>query len=64
MPEYDFKESRDDISIMADGVRKLLAGLQPGKAAGPNGLPPRILSVAANELAVPLVHLFITASLA
>ena len=58
VPEYDFKESRDDILITADGVRQLLAGLQPGKAAGPDGLPPRILSVAANELAVPLTHLF------
>ena len=58
MPEYDFKEPRDDILITADGVRQLLAGLQPGKAAGPDGLPPRILSVAANELAVPLAHLF------
>ena len=58
MPEYDFKESRDDILITADGVRQLLAGLQPGKAAGPDGLPPRILSVAANELAVSLARLF------
>ena len=58
VPEYDFKESRDDVLITADGVRQLLAGLQPGKAAGPDGLPPRILSVAANELAVPLTHLF------
>ena len=57
VPEYDFKESRDDVWITADGVRQLLAGLQPGKAAGPDGLPPRILSVAANELAVPLAHL-------
>ena len=60
VPEYDFKESRDDVLITADGVtvRQLLAGLQPGKAAGPDGLPPRILTVAANELAVPLAHLF------
>ena len=58
MPEYDFKEPMDDILITADGVRQLLAGLQPRKAAGPDGLPPRILSVAAKELAVPLAHLF------
>ena len=38
MPEYDFKEPRDDILITADGVRQLLAGLQPGKTAGPDGL--------------------------
>ena len=50
MPEYDFKEPRDDILITADGVRQLLAGLQPGKTAGPDGLLPRILSVAAITL--------------
>ena len=44
----------DDIDISVKGVEKLLAGLNPSKATGPDGLPPRVLK----ELSVELAPIF------
>ena len=39
------------IIITTEGVARLLHGLNPNKATGPDGIPARILQLAANELA-------------
>ena len=44
------------------GVKKLLRGLKPHKASGPDNIPTRFLKEAANELA-PALCLILTASL-
>ena len=40
-----------DIIITTEGVAKLLHGLNPNMATGPDDIPARILQLAANELA-------------
>ena len=57
-PKYDFKATQDTVEVKVDEVEKLLANLTHGKSAGPDGIPPQILSVAAKELALPLTLLF------
>ena len=48
----------DDIRVSCDGVYKLLRSLNPGKAAGPDGIPCRLLVMVAEQLARPLTSLF------
>ena len=57
-PEYNFTEVLEDLEVTEEVVRKHLAKLHTGKAAGPDGLPPLILAKAAVQLAKPLAHLF------
>jgi hypothetical protein len=45
-------------TITSPGVEKLLAGLNPHKACGPDGLPPKILKELATPLAPILAHIF------
>ena len=47
-----------DIIITTEGVAKLLHGLNPNKATGPDDIPARILQLAANELAPALQIIF------
>ncbi|KAA0203252.1 hypothetical protein HAZT_HAZT001281 [Hyalella azteca] len=47
-----------DISVSTIGVRKLLSGLNPKKAAGPDKIPCRLLRDTAAELAHALTALF------
>ena len=48
----------DPINITQAGVQKLLEGLNPKKACGPDGITPRILKELAPELAPALTTLF------
>ena len=60
MPSFETSHHPDmpDIQIQEDGVRKLLHGLNPKKAAGPDGIPCRLLQAQSKELAPPLTMLF------
>ena len=51
----------DPFEFTEEGVRKLLSGLNPNKAAGPNKLQPWVLKELAGVLA-PMVTLFYNAS--
>ena len=48
----------DDIVVSKDGVIKLLKGLNPSKALGPDELHPRGLKELASELGPVFAHLF------
>ena len=48
----------EDVVVIKDGVTKLLKGLNPSKALGPDGLHPRVLKELATELGPIFVHLF------
>ena len=58
MPKYSYAETLDNIDITPQEVEKILRGLHHGKAAGPDGISPRVLSLAAKELSIPITHLF------
>ena len=47
-----------DIQISEDGVLKMLKGLNPNKACGPDKLPPTLLKNLAGVLAKPLTAIF------
>jgi hypothetical protein len=47
-----------NIDIQENGVYKLLKGLNPRKASGPDGIPSKLLQALAKELAPPLTMLF------
>ena len=47
-----------DITITENGVRKLLANLNVHKAAGPDGLTPKLLQLVADQIAPALTLLF------
>ena len=48
----------NDIAVSKDGVIKLLKGLNPSKALGPEELHPRVLKELATELCPVFAHLF------
>ena len=48
----------EDIVVTKEGVTKLLKGLNPSKALGPNELHPRVLKELATELGPVFAHLF------
>ena len=47
-----------DIIITTKGVARLLHGLNPNKATGPDDIPARIIQLTANELAPALQIIF------
>ena len=47
----------EDIVVSKEGVTKLLKGLNPSKALGPDELHPRVLKELASELG-PVLHIF------
>ena len=52
-----------EITVTARGIEKLLAKMNPSKAAGPDGIPPRVLRELASE-AAPLLARIYNSSLA
>ena len=50
--------SMDEIVVTKEGVTKLLKGLNPSKALGPDELHPRVLKELAKELGLVFAHLF------
>ena len=48
----------EDIGVTKEGVTKLLKGLKPSKALGPDELHPRVLKELASELGPIFAHLF------
>ena len=48
----------NDIAVSKDGVIKLLKGLNPSKALGPDELHPRVLKELATVLGPVFAHLF------
>ena len=47
-----------DLTIREEGIEKLLAGLNPSKASGPDEIPARLLKELAKELAPVVTSLF------
>ena len=47
-----------EINITIQGVEKLLSGLDPNKATGPDGISPRILKELSHEIAPSLAIIF------
>ena len=48
----------DDIEISENGIAKLLSGLNPAKATGPDKLPPRVLKELSTQLAPILTMIY------
>ena len=48
----------EDIEISENGIAKLLSGLNPAKATGPDGLPPRVLKELSTQLAPILTMIY------
>ena len=56
--DREFITCLDDILIDVSTVKDKLCNLNPTKATGPDGLPPRVLKEAAIELSIPLSMIF------
>lgn len=56
--DYEYENITEDIDFSIDTIKKLLAKLDKNKAQGPDGIPPSLLSEAAEELAEPIGVLF------
>jgi hypothetical protein len=50
--------SMPEESILEDGVKKLLKGLNPNKASGPDQISPRLLKELHQEVTPILTHIF------
>ena len=48
----------EDITLSVEGVEKILDGLNPAKAAGPDGIPPRVLRELSREIAPILMTIY------
>ncbi len=57
MPASPFP-SMPDVQITVPGVQKLLEGINPNKACGPDQLPARVLKGAAEPLAPMMAMIF------
>ena len=57
-PEREFEEDLTDFEIQEKEVKKILESLHPGKAPGPDGINPFILSKAAASLTLPVTLLY------
>ena len=57
-PSYEYDNTLEDFEITVSQVKKLLLNLKPGKAPGPDGITPLLLSSAAESLALPVTMLF------
>ena len=57
-PTYNYEDELSNFPISEEKVKKLLSELHPGKAAGPDGLHPMLLSKTADALASPFTILF------
>ena len=44
--------------ITPGAIENILKGLNPNKAQGPDGIPPRVLKEISKEISIPLCHLF------
>ena len=55
---YDYTSTLENFDISVEEVKKLLTGLDNNKAPGPDSIRPLILSLAAEELALPITLLF------
>ena len=64
LPDFVSKNisSIPDIVVSTNGVEKLLKNLNPNKAAGPDGISPRVLKEFASEIA-PILTIIFQASL-
>ena len=45
----------EDITLSVEGVEKILAGLNPAKAAGPDGIPPCVLRELSHREIAPIL---------
>ena len=57
-PNFQNYPKCPDITVSIDGVKKLLTGLDPFKAPGPDGITPKLLKITANEIAPALTLIF------
>ena len=55
---YSKGVSISDINVTPESVKKKLLNLNPSKAQGPDGIPPKILKELSEELSWPLCTLF------
>ena len=58
LPDRSYMEPLTTIMIETDDVKKILENLKTNKAAGPDGIPPRILKELASELAPILCNIY------
>ena len=57
-PHCEFDTELEDFTITADQVKKRLSGLKAGKAPGPDGITPYLLSELSDTLALPITRIF------
>ena len=62
MPETQVNSTLTSLNITANGIKKILLGLNPHKAPGPDHISPKVLKALANEIA-PILTLIYQSSL-